>query len=142
MNTNYSDPVAGLPGMTADARIDVVETGIAGAAIDFGDALIASSGKVIPANADDAGAFRGVAVMSQTKVTGEGYVENDTVGVKRQGTIFVNVTEAVAEDDVAYCDVSEPGKFCKTATDNLATGGRFRSATTGAGVAILEINLP
>jgi hypothetical protein len=140
MNTNYNDPAPGFPGMTADSRIDVVETGFAGAAISFGDALVVDGANVIPA--DDATAtFAGVAVFTQTKTTGAGYAVGEPVGCKRQGTIFVTVSEAVAKNDVAYCDVANPGQFCKTATDNLATGGTFRSASVD-GVAVLEINIP
>ena len=141
MNTSYADRIPGNPGMTADSRIDVIETGFAGAAIAFGDALISDGANVIPCNSASTGVFAGVAVFTQTKETGKGYVVGDAVGCKRQGTIFVKTSEVVAKNDVAYCTVATPGSFCKTALNNLATGGVFRSASLN-GVAILEINIP
>ena len=143
MNTSYADPVAGLPGMSADGVMEVVETGIAGAAIKIGDGLIAanSGANVIPANSAS-GKFRGIARFTQTLEMGKGYEQYSTVNVGRQGRYFVSVTAAVAIDDAAYCDVADAGKFTNVATNNLATGGVFKSATTGAGTAIVEINLP
>jgi hypothetical protein len=144
LTNNYSDtPDAGVPGAKYAIGFDRVETGIAQAAINFGDALIigTAAGTVIPANSAS-GKFAGIALKEQTLVTGAGYVTGDVVSVQRSGSVFVTVTEAVAAGDAAYCVVATPGKFCKTATDNLATGGVFKKAAGINGVSILEINLP
>ena len=91
--------------------------------------------------------FRGVVVYRAREMSGlgvaQGYAAKDVVDILRKGRIWVEVSEAVEADDAAYVDVvNGEGKFCDTSSNNLATGGVFRSATTGAGLAILEINLP
>ncbi len=142
--SNYGDtPDVGVPGAKASISFDSVETATAEAAINFGDAIIAGStpGAVIPANSA-AGKFRGIALKEQNLVTGQGIEIGRPVSCQRKGRVFVTVTEAVAIDDAAYANVANPGKWCKTSTSNLVTGGTFRSAAAANGVAIVEINLP
>lgn len=90
--------------------------------------------------------FRGI-VRHQHKVDGV-FNANDIVPVVKKGRFWVRVSAAVAIDDTAYVDVDEDGKFTNVSTNNVATGGVFRTARSGAGTstdsykAILEINLP
>ena len=61
-----------------------------------------------------------------------------------EGIIWVTVTEAVAVEDTAYVvgKGADRGKFSKTsATTNIDSTGKFKSATTGAGIAKLKIRL-
>jgi hypothetical protein len=72
------------------------------------------------------------------------YKITEAVNVLDEGVIWVYVNEAVAVDDVAYLVApagSDRGKFSKTSTNNIVTGGKFKSATTGAGYAQLKIRL-
>jgi len=68
---------------------------------------------------------------------------NDAVNTIRQGQVWVETSAAVTADSDAYVDVAGGiGKFTSSSSGNLATGGKFRSTTAGAGLAKLEINLP
>ena len=72
------------------------------------------------------------------------YKVKEAANVVEEGLIWVPVTEAVAIDDTAYCvgKGSDRGKFNKTSGDTqLTTGGKFKSATSGAGLAKLKIRL-
>jgi hypothetical protein len=91
--------------------------------------------------------FRGVVVYRAREMTGlgvaQGYAAKDVVDILRKGKIWVAVSEAVTADAAAYVQLAAgAGKFGVSNSSDLATGGVFRSATTGAGVAVLEINLP
>lgn len=86
--------------------------------------------------------FRGIALHTHNKETGN-YPAKDLVNVLRQGKAWVSVGLAVTADEDAYVDVvNGTGKFTNVNTNNLATGGKFRSTTTGAGIALVEISLP
>lgn len=85
--------------------------------------------------------FRGIALHTH-KVDGK-YAANDAVNVARKGIVWVKVSGAVAKDATAYVDLgAADGSFTSTSSNNLATGGVFKSTTSGAGMAKLEINLP
>jgi len=61
-----------------------------------------------------------------------------------EGMIWVYVTEAVAIDDTAYLIATgaNRGKFSKTsAATSIDSTGKFKSATSGAGLAKLKIRL-
>lgn len=142
--SNYSDtPDAGALGAKSGVGFDHVETKIAAANANFGDALIlgTDANTVIPANSAS-GKFAGIALKEMNLETGAGYKIGDVVSVQRRGEVFVKVTEAVANGDTAFCTVATPGAFCKTSSGNLATGGIFKKDAAIGGVSILEINLP
>lgn len=78
-----------------------------------------------------------------------------SVPVLRQGVVWVYTTEAVALGDaVRFWDTDYNatvagafvGRFCKTASSTrttlLASGAAWLSETSGAGLALLEINFP
>ena len=94
------------------------------------------------------GFFRGVALHQHRQVRADGtfgYADTDPVAVMRRGRVWVLVTEAVSEGDTAYCVLAtsgSEGKFCKTSTGNLATGGTFAAAAAQNALAPLDINLP
>lgn len=85
--------------------------------------------------------FRGIALHTH-KVDGV-YAANDAVNIARKGVVWVKVGAAVTKDSTAYVDLATAdGSFTSTSSNNLATGGVFKSTTTGAGLAKLQINLP
>lgn len=93
--------------------------------------------------------FMGVSISSYTTVqdvNGDGgYLDTDTVPVLRRGRIWVPVINAVAANNPAYYMYNSinAGKFCSSNSNaQIVPTGVFRSSTTGAGLAILEINLP
>lgn len=91
--------------------------------------------------------FRGISLHHHTEVRKIGetanYQVNDAVSVLRKGRAVVETSGTVAADQAAFVDVAGGiGKFTATSSGNLATGGKFRTAVTGAGLADLEINLP
>lgn len=91
--------------------------------------------------------FMGVAVHTHKEPTNSGsarWEDTESVSVLRQGQIHVPVSVAVANLDLAYLIVTgaNAGKFTNVSSGNLATGGRFRSTTSGAGIAKIDVNLP
>jgi len=85
--------------------------------------------------------FRGVALHQNNEIGS--YAVNDAVSILRKGVVWVQTSGTVTADDVAYVDLAGGlGKFTSTSTNNMATGGKFRSSVTGAGLAKIEINLP
>ena len=85
--------------------------------------------------------FRGISLHRHNEV-GQ-YSVNDIVDVLRQGIVWVDTSVAVTADDDAYVDMAGGlGKFTNSSTNNLATGGKFRSTVGAAGLAKVEINLP
>jgi hypothetical protein len=91
--------------------------------------------------------FRGIALHQHNEkaiTTGIAQYElKDAVSVLRKGKVWVETGVAVTADDPAYVDFSGGiGKFTNVSTNNLTTGGKFRSTVSGAGLAQLELNLP
>ena len=85
--------------------------------------------------------FKGISVHRHNE--SGAYAAKDIVDVIRQGRVWIETSGTVAVDQTAYVDLSDGlGKFTATSTNNLATGGVFKSAVTGAGLAVVEINLP
>lgn len=84
-----------------------------------------------------------------------GYPDKQTVNVLSKGVVWVYTTEAIAlGDDVRFWDTAyDPtvagaflGRFCKTASGTrtvaISTGARWLSETTGAGLVLLELDIP
>lgn len=99
--------------------------------------------------------FYGVALSTQAiEQDASGVVAYDqyqAVNVLRQGAVFVNVEEAVTSDSSvlmrAYGDGSTTfsGNFRDTADGNntvAVSGAKYKGTTTGAGVVVVEFNLP
>ena len=110
---------------------------IAGAAVTGGTTQPTTA---VTASTNDV--FRGVALHKHIPATDAGvaqYVENDSVDTLKQGQVWVNTSVAVAVDDTAYALKDGTGRFTNVAGSNLVTGGVFKSATTGAGLAKLQI---
>lgn len=141
-------------GMIADARDCLTESYAAEtAAIPFGRAVIAGTDKQkqVKTPSGAGGVFRGVSVAEQAQEQAFGtgvvaYAVGDAVNVGRRGLFWVDTAGAVAIDAPAFFVVSggTAGKFDDLddgTTDPVPTGV-FRSATDGAGLALLELNLP
>ena len=94
------------------------------------------------------GFLRGVALHTHKNKRADnthGYEATEVVSILRRGRVWVPVTETVAENDDAYVVLAtsgSEGKFCKTSTGNLATGGKFVTGATSGNLAQVEINLP
>lgn len=84
-----------------------------------------------------------------------GYPDKQTVSVLSKGVVWVHSTEAIALGDaVRFWDTAyHPtvagaflGRFCKTASGTrtvaITNGARWLSETTGAGLVLLELNIP
>lgn len=73
-----------------------------------------------------------------------GYKAKEAVNVLNEGGIWVYTTEAVEVDDTAYVVAAagdDRGKFNKTSSGNIVTGGVFKRKTTAAGLTVLKIRL-
>jgi hypothetical protein len=94
------------------------------------------------------GVFQGVAGHQHKDRRDDGtagYQAGDTVNVVRKDKLLVKVSAAVVKDEVAYLNVQVDGKegyFTNVSSNNLATGGVFRTTAAQDANAELEINLP
>ena len=84
-----------------------------------------------------------------------GYPDKQTVSVLSKGVVWVYTTEAIAlGDPVRFWDTANTGsvagsflgRFCTTAsttkTTAITAGARWLSETSGAGLVLLELDLP
>ncbi|MCK4521414.1 MAG: hypothetical protein KAU20_02485 [Nanoarchaeota archaeon] len=106
---------------------------------------ISQAGSTVTYSADDE--FRGIAITTGAKeqilLTGvTEYKANEAVSVLRRGMAWAETSKAVTADDDAYVDMDQNGKFTNVSTDNMTTGGKFRSSVAAAGLALLELNIP
>lgn len=146
--TSYSPTVpAAQAGQPYDRTGFIVDSFAAEAEIEFGAACVRGTLPEKQCNlpAADTDLFLGVAVFSvgqeQARLDGSKYRVTDPVGVARKGRWWVRVTEAVEAGDTAYCDLSSTdiGKFCKTSSNNLATGGKFEIGADVGGLAVIDL---
>ncbi len=92
--------------------------------------------------------FRGIALHKHREPSGVAqtdaqYANTEAVSVLRQGAAWGECSVAVTADETAYVDIAAAtAKFTNVSTNNLTTGGKFRSTIAAAGVAKVEINLP
>lgn len=148
-------------GQKVDLAYDHVEGFAAEGTVPFGVGLVAGTDaeKQVAVPDDDSGTFIGVSLFTHRQVqgidqdaasgeqysSGAEYRDHDTVNVLRRGRVYVEVTEDVSAGDDAYVDVTtsgEEGKFTNVTTDNLSTGGVFRTGADTGELAVVEINLP
>ena len=153
-------------GQKAGLDFDHVESFAAEGVVPFGFGVVhgTDSEKQVAVAAADTDTFAGISLFTHKQVqgldqsasaggqysTGAEYRDTDTVNTLRRGRVWVEVTAEVAAGDAAFVDVTsegEEGKFTNAAddgdtTDNLATGGVFRSGADVGELAIVEINLP
>jgi len=147
-------------GQKAGLDFDHVESFAADGGIEFGLGVsLGASDDVVAASAADNETFVGVALFThrvqqgidesatggEQYSTGAAYADGDAVNVLRKGRAYVEVTANVSAGEVAYVDVTtsgEEGKFTNVSTDNLATGGVFRTSADTGELAIVEVNQP
>ena len=145
--TSYNMSMAvAFAGLLADLTPHSIESFMAENAIPFGCAVVKGTAvDQVKLPTVTGAVFRGIAVHTHAipqPATPVGYPVSQPVGVLRKGRIWVPVSAAVAVDATPYFNFTT-GIFSSsnTGSDAVPTG-IFRTATTGAGIAILEINLP
>jgi hypothetical protein len=145
MPTTYSTTMTvAMAGLIYDMRNITVESyACESASILFGSAVIAGTDprKQVKVGATG-GSFRGIALHEhaheQNPSTGvASYLQYETVNVLRKGAVWVQTNATVAENAAAYY-VTATGLW---GASGETTGGIYRSATTGSGLAIVEIDL-
>jgi hypothetical protein len=146
---NLAAAIAALTGVTcvldstdANKRTFLIEN-TDGSAITVTDVAVtggaSQAGSTVTTSSDDI--FRGISLHQHNEA--QKYENTDTVSVLRKGQVWCEVSVAVSADEAAYVDVAlATGKMTNVSTNNVATNGVFRSTTSGAGLAIVEINLP
>jgi hypothetical protein len=142
MQTAYNENMAvAVVGQLVDCTNRRIVSKYAEGAIDAGDAVQTGTAddQVLTATT----AVTGVAIQHPLLTLGTSgtaaYAEFDGVSVLEAGRVWVAVDGAVAINGQAYWDVAAQA-YNSTAADNfIVTGGRFKSSTSGAGLAILEI---
>jgi hypothetical protein len=158
--TTYLDQGVGFPavkGGLADAGVTNKVSRHAAAAINFG------LGVVVTANEDEVALpsstgfiFAGVALMKHNitfNATAVAlYSIGDAISVLRKGRVWVNSEVAVDPTKDVYLrhtantgPTRSPGDFLVTADTNKAdqiANAKWVSVTSGAGLAILEVNMP
>lgn len=162
---SYSEQSPGFAGMKADSSDDDVASYVQGessAEIPFGVMVCQgtagnSSGTpdkaILPVDGNSVAV--GVSVHSHDyaiddQIGSTGLKPKNLLGVMRRGRIWVQVEDAVAVNAPAYFrhtasgGNTQLGKFrsdADTAKATKAPGCIFKTATTGAGLAILEVDL-
>lgn len=143
MQTSYNEAMAvAVAGMLVDDTNRRIESMFAENAFDPGEAVQLGSSDNQAETV--AASVYGVAINNPTAEmdagsAGQVYAQYDSMSVLTAGRIWVAVDGAVAKDAQAYWDIAA-GAFNATSTDNIiVTGGTFKTTTTGAGLAILEI---
>ena len=147
-------------GQKAGLDYDRVESFAAEGAVAFGRGVVVGTdpAKQVAVASADGESLAGVSVFTHRQEqgidqsasmgaqysTGAEYRDKDTVNVLRRGLVWVEVTAEVAAGDDAFVDVTsegEEGKFTNVDTDNLASGGVFRTGADVGELAVVEINL-
>ena len=94
-------------------------------------------------------AIKGIVILQAKEQDDSGnstYIDKDTVPVLHKGRAWVPVTGAVTADAQAYLVFSgaNAGKWAAAAGDpavaSAITGAKFLTSTTGAGLAVVELN--
>lgn len=142
-------------GMKVDSMDDHVESfSVEDGPIGVGLAVIAGTdpARQVALAGTAGGKFRGVTLFPGTLTQDAdgvvAYPDKATASVLRKGKVWVPVTAAVAIDGVAFFDNgSTPGSegqfnSVDDGTTDAVPGGVFRTSTSGAGLAVLELNLP
>jgi hypothetical protein len=148
------NPAIGAAGQLYDnGPIDVV-TRVATVAIPFGSWVeMTPNGNVeLPEASGDVTAVPGgIALIDKSKPTGVGYEIGDLVNVLQKGRVWIQTEDAIADLTVPYVRyVAAAGKpiggfsGASDAGKNVQPlrGAVVKNATTAAGFAILDLNLP
>jgi hypothetical protein len=150
--TTYGTVMAeAVAGLIYDMRNITVESYAAEAgSIPFGRAVVPGTDPRKQVKLPTAGGqgFRGIALLEQAHAqdltTGVAqYLVTETVNVLRKGAVWVQTTGSVTENATAYY-VSTSGLFASSGEATSSAGSRagvFRTATTGSGLAVVEIDL-
>ena len=142
---------AGFAGLLADNGVNNIMSYSAEGAVSFGIPVVLGTNKERQVVAVGTGAGQGAlcygisvsGIVEQTSAGVAAYADKETVGVIKEGRIWVNTDDAVVAGAVANLKLSS-GKF----TDEAVAAGieaftqfsaRFITGTTGAGLAIVEI---
>lgn len=164
VQTSFSvDKVRAYAGMLADNGDKDTFTKIASSAVPFGFGVVKRAAQadtveqagVPTATADVTARARGIAIKDETRRGPQaglvgGYEALDPMTLLKRGRIWVPVEAAVTQDGAAFCRFAA-GTFAAlgawradadTATAVAFPTAVFRTSTTGAGFAIVEVNLP
>lgn len=146
LNNTYSlTPQPYAPGMVADARMTQTVSRIASAAINAGQAAVRDNNdhKVKPVSAAN-DVVIGVVRWEGTWVAADGATEQvhaigKDVSVVTDGPVWVPVTVAVKQGELAYALTNGTGFTNVAASAATRPVGIFDTSTTGAGVAIVNL---
>lgn len=130
---NMDNALAGLLyGLDHDKISRVTTTAAA-----FGEAAYLPSGDGDTANATHAGAKVPDGVFARTQKYPGLYEEKDVATIVRKGLVYVPVSDAVVANSALY--ITPAGVWTDETSGNTACKGKFRSSTTGAGLALVEL---
>lgn len=162
VQSTYTDrPAIGIPGdLVYPARDNAIVSRIAEVAI--ANALCLTQGTLkpnvspyinpgqckIPTSEAEVTAAMGIAIRNRAQ-EGSGYAIGDTVSILRKGQIFVETESGVAYDGAVYVRVTAGvGEVAGAFRHNddagdafVLPGAKFKMATSGAGLTIVEIDL-
>lgn len=140
INLRYDIEAPGqFPGMVADSRVTHTISGVAGGAINPGQA-VGWDDSVLSTDAPMKGVARLESSLEQTDAGVVQYAEGDTVPLVSWGPVRVTTTGAVNAGEAAYV-VLASGLFTNTAGAGTTTApvGYFETTLTAAGDAVLFV---
>lgn len=146
-------PAAAFAGMKADSGLSDTVSRLADVALDAGLGVCkgtdTESVKLPTTEGNVTGSFGGIALYnaSQMPRTANRYAATDAVPVLKRGRVWVQTEATIADDAAIYCiyDATNRGKFRADADTNragLVPSAKCIKGVTGAGLALIEINLP
>lgn len=159
MQTDYNDMSPGVLGGLGDSSFTDKISRLSSEAIPFGRGVVLASNNTVSLPNASTDVFAGIALQRQIATPNDtsqdvAYKSGEEVIVLRAGAVWVNAEQAVDPTKEVHLRTGdtyqghEPGNF---RTDNdggshpatmQITNARWISKTTGAGLALLEINIP
>lgn len=153
MQTTYNDLAAAVKGGLADAGDNDIITGVSAAAISFGYGLAILSTGLIAIPSATGFTPAGIAVQKNNAVLNASglaqYAIGEAISILRKGRIWVYSEQAVNPTLPVYLRHTTnvallAGDFrvdADTARADVLAGAKWLNVTTGAGLALLEINI-
>ena len=133
------DAVPGVEVVSSDATARSIVLSANGETLVVTGAVTGGTAVTVTVTAGTEMVLRGVALRSaKAQVAGvERYEETDPVNIITEGEVWVPTADAVLAQKQAY--LTSGGAWTDEASGNTATGWYFRSSTSGAGLARLEV---
>ena len=135
------DALSGVDIVSSNATTRVIRLRTKGTTLTFTSTVtLGASQAVATQQASTSYLFGGVALRTaKNLVSGVArYEAKDPVNVLQEGTVWVTTADAVSSQKAVY--LTSAGAWTDEVTGNILTPYTFRTSTTGAGLAVIEVS--